>query len=268
MSTKIFGGRIVRKPIGIVIDLLLETKPEIAQKARKLELAWMAHQISRQIDIRNQNGPDAMLHAWTSLLDAVNEIKKTGRRNPACDYSFEVTLFPDGEETLLVYNCEQKSLTDILDNMSEIEDFSYWDNTDPDETVSAEEWNIREEKWNKFLKAGMAPSDKGVFMTMYNHEMISFPKADEIVEYIPPRKSRAYEICKTRYFTNYEKNIRAENPDITNDEITRKIINKVFSFEKTNISQKDIDDEVGNITNIDLDYLKGNSNESCNCKSE
>lgn len=40
----------------------------------------------------------------------------------------------------------------LMKRLPLIEPFAYWDNTDPDETVTAEEWEYREEVWNALDK--------------------------------------------------------------------------------------------------------------------
>jgi hypothetical protein len=241
-------------------------KPKISRIARNLELKWMGNQVSRQIDIKKKDSKDALFESWIMLVDCVDEIKKTNRRNPSCDFSFEVTMFADGDQTLLMYNCEHESMTGILDSNPLIKDYCYWDDTDPDEDVSPEDWELREKTWDRFIRAGMAPSDKGVFMTMYNHEKIAIPKAEEILKYIPSRQERALEICRTRYFAEYEKSVRDQKPEITGSEMTSLLISEVMKFRKNTIPQEEIETQIQSLVEIDINFLKGNQNESSNSK--
>jgi hypothetical protein len=59
----------------------------------------------------------------------------------------------DGRHYLIPY-CERSSLVggalDFMKEMRALEDFSYWNNTDPDEDVTEEEWEARGNVWSYF----------------------------------------------------------------------------------------------------------------------
>lgn len=64
-----------------------------------------------------------------------------------------VSVWTDKDAYLIAPYCERSSLLggslDFLKEMPEITDYAYWNNTDPDENVSAEEWEERGEVWNR-----------------------------------------------------------------------------------------------------------------------
>lgn len=56
---------------------------------------------------------------------------------------------------LMLPHCEQDAFMTALDAMPEVEDYAYWDNTDPDPTVSEDDWEEREEVWDRVLPLGI-----------------------------------------------------------------------------------------------------------------
>ncbi len=199
MSTKIYNGRIIRAPIGKVYDLLIEKKPEAVLIGRNLEIAWMAIRAAEKIDkarIEGEEKKGALFEAWTEMTDRISEIKKTQRRDPAVDIECELWLFPLKDQTLVIPNSEAKDLREWFDALSFVEDYAYWDNTDPDEDVDKKTWKQRERDWNKVLPGAGVPSDRCLIFALYQGGMVFPAEPEEAIKHIPPAEKRLTKIVR------------------------------------------------------------------------
>lgn len=79
------------------------------------------------------------------------QLTRYQRDHFALDVSLNVWV--DNGVYLIAPYCDRASLVggalDFLSEMPEITDYAYWDNVDPDEDVSDEEWQERGEVWNR-----------------------------------------------------------------------------------------------------------------------
>lgn len=196
MSTNIGNGRIIRAPIKRAYDLLINAKPEAEKIGRDAQIGWMAHHAADLIDKSDMTGeilPNApLVEAWTALLDAEKEIKINGLRNPDCDFEFELWLFPvSNNRTMLIVQTERREFSQWLDGLGFVDNYAYWDSTDPDEAVSPQAWRRRQQDWERVLPHGSAISDRCLTMVMFNHQRPMPPSPKEAVSHITERRKRA-----------------------------------------------------------------------------
>lgn len=199
MSTKIFNGRIIHAPIGKAYDLLIKSKPAAVLIGRNLEIAWMAKRAAEMIDkarIEGEEKKGALFDAWVEMSDRISEIRKTQRRDPAVDIGCELWLFPLKDKTLVLVNSEAKDLREWFDKLPFVEDYSYWNNTDPDENVDKRTWKQRERDWNKALPGSGVPSDRCLSFAMYQGGMVFPAEPGEAVAHIPPAEKRLDRIVR------------------------------------------------------------------------
>lgn len=71
---------------------------------------------------------------------------------------FELWLFSVGDQTLFMIHPEQVPMTDFIDALPFVEPYGYWDDTDPADDVSAEEWTQRAKDWEVAIPSGQTPS--------------------------------------------------------------------------------------------------------------
>lgn len=187
MSTKIYNGRIIRAPIGKAYDLLIRQKPAAVQIGRNLEIAFMANIAADKIDKARFDGEELdspLFQAWNEMSDRVREIKKTQRRDPAVDFECELWLFPYKEQTLVIPNAEARELQSWFDNLPFVEDYAYWDNSDPDDNVDKKIWKQRERDWNKVLPGAGVPLDRCLVFSIHAGGAPYPADPEEAVKYI------------------------------------------------------------------------------------
>ncbi len=135
-------------------------------------------------------------HVWNEIEARRKEIRTSGYRDPEVDFSFSVVLFPiDG--TLLGHAyCEQGDWVDELFSLPFVTYAPWWDNTDPTDDLSEEQWAERGATWRKILARDPAgrPSHCGVTMEMSPQTL--YPKLDLIVECQPTFEARLAKIAR------------------------------------------------------------------------
>lgn len=111
-----------------------------------------------------------------NIRENYREIYKTGRRNPSYDFQFTVSVIPTKDKTLCVIYTEQNEFREIWENMKEVEEYGYWNNTDQPEDVTDKEWRFREKEWEKALKNWGPPVLAGFSWNMNpDGELDGFP---------------------------------------------------------------------------------------------
>ena len=187
MSITIHGGRIIRQPIGRVYDLLSKVKGQSRDLGRELQIAWMARRAARIIDdarLKDEEAEHPLYTAWCEMRDRQREVKRTGRRDPDIDVEFELWLWPLKDRTLINLHTEQRVFTTWFDALPFVEEYAYWDNTDPDETVSKPDWRKRKTDWQRAWGNGAA-SDRSMTMVMFNDALPLPATAEEAVTHVP-----------------------------------------------------------------------------------
>lgn len=86
---------------------------------------------------------------WMKIWDACIEEQARGRTS-ILDFHFEATFIPISDKLLILPFGPQHEI-DVLVDAPEVQPYGYWNNTDPDENCSEEEWNQRELDWREGL---------------------------------------------------------------------------------------------------------------------
>lgn len=79
-------------------------------------------------------------------------IKVKKERNPCYDFFCDFVLFYNDNRFYLKFYCESKRVVEYINSLKEIEDYSYWNNSDAPDNVSEEEWDEREKTWDKIFE--------------------------------------------------------------------------------------------------------------------
>lgn len=167
MSTKIYNGyRILGSSLDEVITKLFSNKENLKKLIEnKIQVDILSRAISTYHDLcfstflekeKSKDNPSAFGKVISEALEREND--RELREHDTIDVS--ICFFPQkqnmyGQEyylMMLFAGNESKLLTESqLWNQLGIEEFAYWDNTDPLETLTEEEWETRGMQWNKVL---------------------------------------------------------------------------------------------------------------------
>jgi hypothetical protein len=196
MSTKIFNGfRFADPDLATIHRQIMEWRAELRPLHQQAANRFVAELAIAAIDEErlrpgSHSGQIPVMEGISKLWDMQAEVRKTQRRNPAVDFEFTISLMPfEGQVYGIVYSEQQEWLRLWMAKPFVI-DFSYWDNTDPPEEVSEQDWAERGRVWDAILSEAVftAPSMAG-FAADCTHEALS-PDIDNVVNELPSFQER------------------------------------------------------------------------------
>lgn len=123
-------------------------------------------------------------------------IQETDIRDPFFDFDFELVIIPDDEQILVLLYTEQEAFQEYWESLQEVSYYGYWNNADPDENVSDDEWTQRLKDWLRLLPYGQTPKDVGFCISLIKGvpSLIDIPK-EKIIAGIPSMKKRINRIA-------------------------------------------------------------------------
>lgn len=170
MSTKIYTGFAFEgRTLATTLELLGRQRTAVQALVDAKNCKGVARRASRIIDdyciARPQGGPHreelevvkagAYSHAVTAIEAEQYEGRKSQLRHPLTDCDVLIRLFLDFESQQVIgFVCEERvGVLGHLLALPGVVPFSYWNNVDPDESVSPEAWEIRGAVWDRVFTA-------------------------------------------------------------------------------------------------------------------
>lgn len=96
---------------------------------------------------------------YRRIRDQNDEDIRSNRRSD----SAEIILFPHGRYVYgIVYMNEAQKFIDSHMSSGVMQDYSYWNNSDEPDGVSARQWNRRKQVWDEIFKDSSVPAEVGV----------------------------------------------------------------------------------------------------------
>lgn len=94
------------------------------------------------------------------VQDKSSEILQSNQRDPHNDFQLSIVFIPHGSYMYSIVYSE--NFTKLWENQEGVEYYPYWNNTDPPENLSWDEWKEREREWGEVLKEWQAPGKVGL----------------------------------------------------------------------------------------------------------
>ena len=227
MSTKIYNGyKLPNMSLLELHDFCMKLKKNIREELEKLyisKLSLLATNIIDNIKLgffttdsvkeyfnnynsKNKDTIIPSLAAEIYMHECRKRIKVSNQRDPFSDFSFDVTFFPTANNILAITFTDQKTFREIWESQSNVEYYGYWNNTDPIDGISYEDWEKRGEEWDEVLGEDAVPALNG-FTFDPIADNYPFFSTEKLVEYQPDlefRKNRLAIKIMDKIF--YEKN--------------------------------------------------------------
>lgn len=106
--------------------------------------------------------------------------KNEGEKSMFDTLSAKLVFFPlNDKETLLMPCFNYEPYNNLWATFSEIKFYGYWDNTDPDENCSDEEWEQRKADWHQVFLNNSDIPEQGGFTFILTDDKPTFPKIPE-----------------------------------------------------------------------------------------
>jgi hypothetical protein len=79
-------------------------------------------------------------------------------KDPLFDWGFSVDFIPREDKILCLLFAEKKEFIEYWQNIKEVEEYPYWDNSDEPEGMDYEDWKLRGKEWEDAMKDEFIPS--------------------------------------------------------------------------------------------------------------
>lgn len=264
MSMKIYNGiKFTSNDFFVISKQVNEMFEKIADFSKDAALNVIINMAVNQMDVDCMNGVVEKINyisqAEDSFDDRVRKVRDTKQRDPAIDFDMELCIIPHDGAFYGIIFAEQNEVVSLIKNTNGIEEFAYWDNSDPDEDLSEEDWENRSKVWNSIFKDGKTPSQVG-FVKEFKTNTFFFQS--EIKDYfnsdkckIPSFEKRVENFTSSLFFKSESKNIEKMNYAVIRD--IQKKYDNLSLIEKNALNEKVVPIL---IKDISFDLLSNNLN--------
>ena len=232
MSIKIYNGHITSLDLRSIVSILDRERDALCAAACDRIVTDLAAQATRIYDRRALGLPgDDPINLQDMAFAYIRE-RKRRRAGLAPDDSLIVSAnvdlqffstSDDHSRTLILAFGNDASSTKSLLTTLHARDYSYWDNADPDEDVSPEEWRARLKDWEAALGPMMTPARRGVAFALLpddlHYDLFQAMKRFDPQTAQPSLAARACDLAIDAVRT------RRTPENATGDQIVRHIIN-------------------------------------------
>ena len=204
MSTFINGHRSAA-PITQVHRSLVDLRKDAAEVGGRLIDHAMAHEVASRFDristgrVEIPEGQSTAANIASEVFRETDkrflEIGKSGHRDPGIDTSFDVYLFPDGDQTLVILNCEQREMIDLVVEQLSLTDHHWQNSTDRPEGLTAVVWNRRRKDWDRVMPTGV-PAHTCLVYNLFDGRPWMHTDRDRMWSHIPSVEERTGKIAK------------------------------------------------------------------------
>lgn len=181
MSTKIYNGyRIMGSSLDEVITRLFSNKEKLTQLIEdKIHEDILSRVISSYHDLCFSSfmEKEASQQNSSAFGKVINEAMKEEEKFELKEHNtvdVSICFFPQKQEfnnesyyLLMLFAGQEKNMivnSEVWKTLN-IEEFAYWDNTDPPETVTDYEWEARDKQWNSVL-TGLSPAQSSMIIEL------------------------------------------------------------------------------------------------------
>lgn len=132
---------------------------KIALAKLHAEIAFEAYDVSLVSPGRHSE-KSPWHYATTQVMDRQKEIKKTGFRDGPVDFSFDLAILPHETGVYGRIYTERGAWQRLWMEKDFIEEFAYWDDSEPNEDIPQDEWEERGRIWDEIFDRSLndAPS--------------------------------------------------------------------------------------------------------------
>ncbi len=155
MSTKIYYGfKIETDKLEDVLKLVRDYRTTYWEKDAKALKKVFGQRILDAIANGAAKITDGESPKWKVerlWMELRKEMKDKGNRNTLVDTDFQIVVFPDKGRFLGIAYVDHDSWFYQWLAMPGVKEYGYWNNTDPIEGISGEEWDQRGKEWDQLL---------------------------------------------------------------------------------------------------------------------
>jgi hypothetical protein len=217
MSTKIYHGYKINGVYSLreLHRLLNPFRQKVEAAAQQMFMQKVASQAVQILDTIAIGGKISSSHArdWVKMgpktytaravalfdaFDSVCKAIKSSARDPMWDLGCAVTILPvrarihsKTEDLLLaLLHADQKEYAKLWGSLRGVEEWPYWDNTDPPEDIPYREWRRRGRIWDQALWNHDTPNVSGYVVECLNAHNLKWPEPGDCYRNQPKYRDR------------------------------------------------------------------------------
>ena len=225
MSTKLYNGyRLPKMSLDHLQQFCLQVAKETQNLADILYATELADRATQIIDyaathdgkvLSSKRYKDTKYipysRAWFEVADEQNESKRSETRS-SVDYGLEVCLIPGQEFMYAILYGEEKMHGPWISAQG-AEAYPYWDNTDPPNGISIEQWHDRRDEWARVLRDSWTPGKVGFTFTLSSNDWLSRPDIRTVRQYVSAFKTRLRRTAEEVLFDEQIKQLGESCPE-------------------------------------------------------
>lgn len=219
MSIKIHTGFVMDSTDFMEIhEVIQQFRQELGAVQRASVISQFAHQCAEAYDRHTIDGTSEEQsiygRVWNQIAEAQHKVRVKQVKDPSVDFSFSIVLFPfEGKFYGMFYTVQPEFAEKWLLNPL-VDEFMYWNNTDPLDGVSDEEWEERGRIWNEIMGDIAIPSLIGITYEVTQEFMIDLPRLSEVADAIPSLEKRAFNTAKDTLFKEFAQNRKINDTNV------------------------------------------------------
>lgn len=167
MSTKIYTGfRLEAESFEAasraIDDFQQNLEPRIDEKLGKLLVNIATKKLDDiHLGKASPKKTSLLMEAWHEYMDSAAERKRGGESRPGWDFGVSLTLLPFEGKVYGIFYSGDREFQKLWMDRPDVSDFAYWNNSDPDESVSEEAWAERGRVWDAIFEKCSIPAKVG-----------------------------------------------------------------------------------------------------------
>ena len=202
MSIHINGYKIKAKNFEEMDKFLKQLRKKVSKIQKELYLSNVSEQITFMLDKKT-------LYPKTEIL-SLSEIRRdyekrqkevfaTRQRDPEIDLSFSLAWFYYEKEFYAILYVEQEEIIKAFSKHKLVQDFSYYDHSDPPRGINEKKFKERRDIWDKIIPTGIPENHCYSLDIKPNRvDFLRYGKKEEYYLYQPSLDSRAEELLMTK----------------------------------------------------------------------
>lgn len=175
-------------------------RPWIAKASEDALCSFLAREATRRIDeaaLKGETVERPLSKTLSDLWDREREVRATGRRDVEIDHGFKVLVLPfEGRVYGLVITEQWKWRKHLLEQ-DWVEEFGYWDHTDPPDGMPEHEWDERSRIWDGIMSQDPLDRLGGCGFHFEFLQASTVPNVDQILPSVPGVEGRASMLARS-----------------------------------------------------------------------
>lgn len=200
MSIKIYDGfRLPSMDLGTLLTHIREFRQELIHLIEDRITDFLARRAIDELDkaviFEKSLEPSPFLSVLFRCWEDQKRILSDGLRNPEIDFGCSFTFFPVEKGFLGICFTEQRDFLNRWFSRPFVESYPYWNNTDPPDDVSLEEWGLRSDCWESALGESKVPDREGFSITVIPVDVGFAPSVDDVLARLPDLERRSRKVA-------------------------------------------------------------------------